>query len=117
RARERAELHLDDHFLVVAPDLDVNRRAGRVVGNLARQLTAVVDRLTVHGEDGILALDACRRRGAVRGNIIDERPFRLFQAKACGDVLVDRLYTHTEPAATDAPPLLQLGDDLARRLC
>ena len=88
---------------------DLDRRAGRVLGDVARQLLGVRDGRAVHGDDHVAGADAGARRGAARLDLGDQRAARRVEVEGAREVRRERLEAEAEAAALDAALVAELA--------
>ena len=106
---EAAERHRLRHFLALAHDDHVDGLADRRLAHDARQILALLHVDAVELQDHVAGLDAGRLGRALVVDAGDQRAARRAEAEALGDVVVDVLDAHAEPAAARLAELAGAG--------
>ena len=86
-------------FLALADDHHLDVLADRRVGDDARQIAHLLDVAAVELDDHVARLDAGGLGRALVVDAGDQRAARRLDAEAFGDLVVDLLDAHAEPAA------------------
>ena len=107
---------LDFQRFAVAQDGHGHGLAHRRHADHPRQLRGVLDRFAAVAQDHIALLEAGAGRRAVWQDLRHQRAARSVELERLGQIVVDRLQQHAEPAAGDLAGRLHLLDDLYRQL-